>query len=73
MSKELLLTIKELLFWVTLVACSVVVFVGNQYVGYRLAEKDILKSCISNSEFTIEGVRLVCIRCPTDKKAKEEE
>ena len=67
------ITIKEILFWAILVFCCVIVFICNQYSGYRMAERDILRSCISNSEFTIEGVRLVCISCGTDKKVKEEE
>ena len=61
-------TIKEILFWAILAFCCVIVFICTQYSGYRMAERDILRSCISNSEFTIEGVRLVCISCGTDKK-----
>ena len=72
MSKELWLRIREFLFWVILVLCCVIIFICNQYSGYRTAEKDILKSCLSNNEFIIEGVRFVCVSCGTDKKLKEE-
>lgn len=65
--------IKEILFWVILAACCVIVFICNQYSGYRMAEKDILRSCMSNSEFTIEGIRLVCISCGTDKNEGEKD
>lgn len=71
MSKEIWLRIREILFWMTLVACSTIVFVCNQYSGHKLAEKDIFKSCLSTNEFTIDGVKFICVKCATDKTAKE--
>ena len=65
--------IKETLSWMVLIACFLLVLICNQYLGYKLSEKNILKSCLTNNEFTIEGVKLICVKCATNKKAKEEE
>lgn len=64
---------KEILFWMILVVGLVIIFITNQYVGYKRSEKDILNSCLSNNEVTIDGVRLVCFSCGTDKNVKEEQ
>ena len=73
MSKELWLTIKESCFWMFMLICFIVVFICNQYAGYRQAEKKILVSCVSNNEFVIDDIKFVCVKCPTYKKEKDEE
>ena len=65
--------IKEILYWIILVICFAIIAICDQYLGYKRAEKDILMSCLSNNEFTVKGMRLVCVRCPRDKERTEEQ
>ena len=72
MIKEFLITLKETLFWLFMLIFLIVILICNQYAGYRQAEKNIMKSCVANDKFEIEGIEFVCIKCPkrnnNDKK-----
>ena len=63
---------KEFCFWLGMLACMIGLFMCNQYAGYKQAEKNILKSCVTNDSFEIEGIKFACIKCPkrnnNDKK-----
>lgn len=70
--KMLWLKIKEFCFWMFMLICFIIVLICNQYAGYKQAEKNIMKSCVANDKFEIEGIEFVCIKCPkrnnNDKK-----
>lgn len=63
--------VREILYWIILITCFAIISIGDQYLGYKRAEKDILMSCLSDNEFTVKGMRLVCVRCPIDKGRNE--
>ena len=42
---------KEFCFWLGMLACMIGLFMCNQYAGYKQAEKNILKSCVTNDSF----------------------
>jgi hypothetical protein len=70
--KEFLSKLGEVLSWMFMLICFIVVLICNQYAGYRQAERDILKSCVANNELIIDDIKFACVKCPkrnnNDKK-----
>lgn len=69
---KFLIKYKEFFFWLGMLICFTGLLICNQYSGYKQAEKNILKSCVTNDSFEIEDMKFVCIKCPkrnnNDKK-----
>ena len=66
--KKFLIKYKEFFFWLGMFICFIGLLLCNQYAGYKQAEKNIMKSCISNDSFEIEGIKFDCIKCPSKKE-----
>ena len=70
--KKFIIKYKEFFFWLGMFICFIGLLICNQYAGYKQAEKNIMKSCVANDKFEIEGIEFVCIKCPkrnnNDKK-----
>lgn len=70
--KKFIIKYKEFFFWLGMIICFIGLLICNQYTGYKQAEKNFLKSCITKNELVIEGIEFACIKCPkrnnNDKK-----
>ena len=55
---------KEFCFWLVMIVCFIGLLLCNQYTGYKQAEKNFLKSCITQNELVLDDIKFACIQCP---------